>query len=216
MNTAIIMGRRALARVLSVFGVVPVVAAVALMVALAVPAQQALASNWTPEKSHTNIGFSVRHLFTSVQGKFTEFDGSIEFDPADPSATVVKGSIVAASIDTGNEKRDKHLRSSDFFDVEKYPSLDFQSTRVTGVKGNHATLEGKLTIHGVSRPVELDVTFLGEGTDPWGNRRAGFKATITIDRKDFGLTWNKALEAGGLLLGEEVEIRLDVEGAFSE
>ncbi|NQY91513.1 MAG: YceI family protein [Deltaproteobacteria bacterium] len=186
------------------------------MVALAVPAQQAWASTWTPEKSHTNIGFSVRHLFTSVQGKFTEFDGSIEFDPADPSATVVKGSIVAASIDTGNEKRDKHLRSPDFFDVEKYPSLDFQSTRITGVEGNRATLEGKLTIHGVSRPVELDVTFLGEGTDPWGNRRAGFKATITIDRKDFGLTWNKALEAGGLLVGEEVEIRLDVEGALSE
>ena len=134
----------------------------------------------------------------------------------DVSVTIGLDGTGRASIDTGNEKRDKHLRSSDFFDVEKYPSLDFQSTRITGVEGNRATLEGKLTIHGVSRPVELDVTFFGEGTDPWGNRRAGFKATITIDGKDFGLTWNKALEAGGLLVGEEVEIRLDVEGALSE
>ncbi|MBC8292758.1 MAG: YceI family protein [Proteobacteria bacterium] len=205
------MDRWAPARIFSVR-----VAAVAVALLVAAPAQPARAATWTPEKSHTNIGFSVRHLFTSVQGKFTEFNGSIEFDPADPLATVVKGSIVAASIDTGNEKRDKHLRSSDFFNVEKYPSLDFKSTGVTGVEGNRATLEGKLTIHGVTRPVQLDVTFLGEGKDPWGNRLAGFKATVTIDRKDFGLTWNETLETGGLLVGDEVEIRLDVEGALSE
>jgi polyisoprenoid-binding protein YceI len=151
-----------------------------------------------------------------VHGRFDRFDGTIEFDPKDPKATVVRGTIESASIDTNHEKRDKHLRSADFFDVEKYPTLTFESTGVTHVNGKNGKLAGSLTIHGVTKPVVLDVTFLGRGKDPWGNVRAGFTATLNIDRKDFGLNWNKVLETGGVLVGDEVAIRIDAEGIIAE
>ena len=175
------------------------------------------AANWKVDASHTTVGFSVNHLFTSVQGRFDRFDGTIVFDTAMPESAVVRGTVEAASINTNHEKRDKHLRSDDFFDVEKYPTLSFESTGgVTEMKENRGKLAGNLTIHGVTRPVVFDVTFRGQGNDPWGNVRAGFSANLTIDRKDYGLHWNEVLETGGLLVGEEVEIRIDAEGILGE
>jgi polyisoprenoid-binding protein YceI len=151
-----------------------------------------------------------------VHGRFDRFEGTIEFDPKDPAATVVRGTIESASINTNNEKRDKHLRSADFFDVERYPTLAFESTGVTDVNGKQGKLAGRLTIHGVTKPVVLDVGFLGQGKDPWGNVRAGFAATLIIDRRDFGLSWNEVLETGGFLVGDEVAIRIDAEGILDE
>jgi polyisoprenoid-binding protein YceI len=176
----------------------------------------ASAESWKVDKSHTSVVFSVAHLFTSVQGRFDDFEGSIEFDPSDPGAAVVRGKVDAASINTNNAKRDKHLRSGDFFDVAKYPEIRFESTGGVKMKGKQGELPGKLTIHGVTKPVVLDVKFLGRGKDPWGNERAGFTATLTIDRKDYGLNWNEVLETGGVLVGEEVEIRIDAEGILAE
>jgi polyisoprenoid-binding protein YceI len=184
-----------------------------LMLGLTTTAQ---ATTWKVDPAHTNAGFTVSHLFTSVQGRFDRFSGSIEFDPDQPEQTAVRGSIDASSINTNNEKRDKHLRSSDFFDVEKYPTLDFESTGIRDIAGKRAKLEGKLTIHGVTRSVVLDVTFKGQGKDPWGNVRAGFAATLNINRKDYGLNWNQALETGGFLVGDEVEIRIDAEGIIED
>lgn len=180
-------------------------------------AHSAHATTWKVDAAHTTVGFTVSHLFTSVHGRFDRFDGTIEFDPGRPEATVVRGSIEAASINTNHEKRDKHLRSGDFFDVEKYETLEFESTGgLTDVQGKGGKLAGTLTIRGVSKPVVLDVAFLGQGSDPWGNVRAGFAATLTINRKDFGLNWNEVLETGGLLVGDEVEIRIDAEGMIVE
>ena len=174
------------------------------------------AESWTVDTSHTTIGFSVSHLFTSVQGRFDSFEGSVEFDPAKPEATVVRGTAQAASINTFNAKRDKHLRSPDFFDVEKYPTLEFVSSGLSDWSGNAGKLNGKLTIHGVTREVSFDAKFLGRGTDPWGNVKSGFRATLTINRKDYGLDWNQVLEAGGVLVGEEIEIRIDVEANLDD
>jgi len=179
-------------------------------------ATQASAANWKVDASHTNVGFSVSHLFTSVQGRFGEFDATIVFDPDDPEKTVVRGTVQAASINTDQAKRDKHLRSADFFDVEKYPTLEFESSGMQEWSGKKGRLAGNLTIHGVTKPVFFDVAFLGQGSDPWGNTRAGFRATLTIDRKDYGLNWNEVLETGGFLVGDEIEIRIDAEGLLTE
>ncbi len=180
-------------------------------------AAAAHAADWRVDRSHTTVGFSVSHIFTSVQGRFDRFDGTIVFDPKSPESVVVRATVEAASINTNNAKRDKHLRSDDFFDVEKYPTLSFESTGgVTEMKDNRGKLAGKLTIHGVTKPVVFDVTFRGQGKDPWGNVRAGFAARVDINRKDYGLNWNEVLETGGLLVGEEVEIRIDVEGILGE
>ena len=175
------------------------------------------AANWKVDQSHTTVGFSVSHIFTSVQGRFDRFDGTIVFDPEKPESAIVRATVEASSINTNNAKRDKHLRSDDFFDVEKHPMASFESTSgVTGMKGNSGKLAGNLTIHGVTKPVVFDVTFRGQGKDPWGNVRAGFAASLNINRKTYGLNWNEVLETGGLLVGEEVEIRIDVEGILGE
>jgi polyisoprenoid-binding protein YceI len=175
------------------------------------------AANWKVDQSHTTVGFSVSHIFTSVQGRFDRFDGTIVFDPEEPESAVVRANVEASSINTNNAKRDKHLRSDDFFNVEKHPILSFESTGgVREMKENRGKLAGNLTIHGVTKPVVFDVTFRGQGKDPWGNTRAGFVAKLTIDRKDYGLNWNELLETGGLLVGEEVEIRIDAEGILGE
>jgi polyisoprenoid-binding protein YceI len=173
----------------------------------------ASATTYVVDPHHTSVGFRVRHLFTWVDGRFSRFDGTIEFDPDAPEKTAVNGTIEVASIDTNVEKRDAHLRSGDFFDVEQHPKITFRSTGVTDVdaKAGTAKLHGDVTIHGVTKPVVLDVKFLGAATDPWGNRKAGFSGTTTVDRKDFGLSWNQALETGGVLVGDEVEVRIDVE-----
>jgi len=187
-----------------------------LAILLAGIASPANATDWQADPAHTNVGFSVSHLFTSVQGRFKDFEASIVFDVDDPMKTVVRATVQAASINTDNEKRDKHLRSRDFFDVEKYPTLQFDSTEMKEWSGKKGKLAGNLTIHGVTKPVVFDVVFRGEGSDPWGNLRAGFLATLTIDRKDYGLNWNEVLETGGFLVGDEIEIRIDAEGILAE
>lgn len=174
------------------------------------------AEKWKVDSAHTTVGFSVSHLFTSVQGRFDQFEGTIVFDPANPEATVVRGTVEAASINTNNDKRDKHLRSGDFFNAKQFPKLRFESTKVTVTEGRNGKIAGNLTIHGVTRAVVLDVKFLGSGKDPWGNVRAGFRAELTIDRRDYGLNWNELLETGGFLVGDEIEIRIDVEGLVDE
>lgn len=165
------------------------------------------------DPSHSAVTFKIRHLFTSVAGRFTVFEGRIVFDPEKPLETTVEGNIDTASVNTDNQKRDKHLRSEEFFDVATHPKITFATSRVSDVNAQAKTakLHGTLSIHGVERSVVLDAAFLGVGKDPWGNERAGFRGQTTIDRKDFGLTWNKPLETGGLLVGDEVEIEIEIE-----
>ncbi|MEJ2186333.1 MAG: YceI family protein [Gemmatimonadota bacterium] len=170
---------------------------------------------WQMDPAHTNIEFTAKHMmFTTVRGHFKELSGLIEMDEDDPSRSTVQVEIDAASIDTGVEDRDNHLRSEDFLDVENHKTLRFESRRVEGSPtepGDRFKVTGDLTIHGTTREVTLDATYEGRGPDPWGGERAGFSAATTIDRREWGLTWNKALEAGGILVGNEVKIQLDVQ-----
>jgi polyisoprenoid-binding protein YceI len=177
-------------------------------------ASTSLAEIYDVDPAHTSVLFRVRHLFTTVAGRFENFDGKITFDEKEPAKARVEGSIDAATINTNVKKRDDHLRSADFFDVAKFPKITFESTGMTDLDptGKKGKMQGTLTLHGVSRPVVLDASFLGKGKDPGGHERAGFHGTTTINRKDFGLTWNKALESGGLLVGDDVTIEIDVEG----
>ena len=170
------------------------------------------AATYKIDSDHTTVGFKIHHLLSYVQGRFNQFEGTFDYDPEKPDTWKVEATIQAASIDTNVAQRDKHLRSADFFDVEKIPTLHFKSTEVTDVTPTSAKLHGLLTIHGVEKPVVLDLEIHGVLQDPWGNVKAGFTATTKINRKDFGLTWNKALEAGQFLVGEEVLITLDIEG----
>jgi polyisoprenoid-binding protein YceI len=167
------------------------------------------AATWTIDGNHSSVGFSIRHIFSKVQGNFDKFSGTIEFDPANPAAASVKVEIDPASINTRNTKRDDHLRSADFFDVAKFPAMGFTSTKVTKGEGNVLTVEGDLTMHGVTKPVTLAVTFLGAGP-AMGGQRAGFESSAKLDRKEYGIVWNKTLD-NGTLLGDEVAISIDVE-----
>lgn len=172
----------------------------------------AWATTYTVDPDHTTVEFKIRHLFAYVRGTFNEFEGTFDYVPDHPEEWKTSGSIKVASIDTRVLQRDNHLRSKDFFEVDTYPAITFKSTGVTDVTETSAKLNGLLTIHGVSKLVVLDVTIHGVAKDPWGNVRAGATATTTINRKDFGLTWNQALETGQLLVGDEVEITVEVEG----
>ncbi|MBI3544222.1 MAG: polyisoprenoid-binding protein [Deltaproteobacteria bacterium] len=169
------------------------------------------AAEYEIDPAHSSVGFKVRHLVSKTAGKFDKFTGKISYDPAKPEASKVEADIVAASINTNEPKRDKHLRSPDFFDTDKFKTLTFKSTKVHDVKDKTMKVDGDLTIHGVTKPVTLDVEMTGEGKDPWGNVATGFTATTKVNRKDFGLTWNKALETGGVLVGDDIEIALEVE-----
>jgi polyisoprenoid-binding protein YceI len=164
------------------------------------------------DASHSHVGFSVRHMMISnVRGEFQKVSGSVSYDPVRPEATRISVSIDVASINTRDEKRDAHLRSADFFDADRYPTITFAST---AVQRREAALEvaGDLTIAGTSRPVILSVAEVTpEHTDPWGNARMGATARTKIRRSDFGMRWNAALEAGGVLVGDEVTIQLEVE-----
>jgi len=172
---------------------------------------------WNIDPSHSGVHFTVRHMVISkVRGSFGRFAGVVDFDAQDPAASKVSVRIEAASIDTQEEKRDGHLRSPDFFDVEQYPELRFDSTRVEKLDGDGYRVTGDLTIHGVTRPVVLDAEYLGRGKDPWGNERLGFQARASINRKDFGLNWNQLLEAGGVLVGEKIDIALDVQAIAAQ
>lgn len=168
--------------------------------------------SWNFDPSHSQIGFAVRHMLISkVRGAFTKWSGSVDLDESRIEDSFVSVSIDAASVDTSEPKRDEHLRSPDFFDVASHPTITFASTRVNDLGNGSLEVVGDLTIKGVTREATLQVTETGRGTDPWGGQRIGFEAKVTINRRDFGLTWNQALEAGGVLVGDKVEIALDVQ-----
>ena len=180
-----------------------------IMLFVSVPA--AFAVTYQVDPAHTEINFTVPHLMVfKVRGNFNDFSGKIEVDGGKQTLTAVSADIKTASLDTRNEKRDEHLRSADFFEVGKYPDITFVSKKVSG-NGPDITVVGDLTIKGVTKEVTLKGGFLGTNTDPWGNQRAGFEATGTINRHDFGLNWNKTLETGGVLVGDNVVIGLEVE-----
>jgi len=179
-------------------------------------ARPAWAAHYTIDPDHTTVSFKIRHLLTSVHGRFNQFEGSFDYDPDKFDTWKANATVRAASIDTNVAPRDKHLRSKDFFDVEKYPTLTFSTTGVTDVTATTAKLNGLLTIHGVEKPVVFDLQILGVAKDPWRNVRASFSATTTINRKDFGLTWNEVLETGQFLVGDEVVLTLEVEGILQD
>jgi len=184
-----------------------------LVISLSVFLSQPLfAATYAVDLDHTSVSFKIRHILSYVQGHFRQFEGSIVYEPGKPETWSAQGTIQAASIDTNVESRDKHLRSADFFDVEKYPTLSFKTTKVLEASETAAKLEGLMTLHGVEKPIILDVEIYGVAKDPWGNTRASFTITTSLNRKDYGLIWNKTLEAGQLLVGEEVKIALEVEG----
>jgi polyisoprenoid-binding protein YceI len=168
---------------------------------------------FTIDKAHSEALFQVRHLVTRVRGRFSDFEGTVEFDEAHPEQSRVNFTVRAASIDTNEPDRDKHLRSEDFFFVDKYPTITFTSTRIAKAKENEFKVTGDLTIRGVTKPITLDVTYLGSAKDPWGNLKAGFEGETTLNRKDFGLMWNAALETGGFLVGDEVKVTLSIQAA---
>ena len=166
---------------------------------------------WSIDPAHTQVGFSVKHLMiTNVKGRFSHVTGTVRLDTA-ISQPEVDISIDATSITTGDPKRDAHLRSADFLHVEQHPTIQFRATRLDGNVDTKFTLDGELTIRGVTRPATLYVISEGRANDPWGNAKAGYTATTRINRKDFGLEWNVALEAGGVLVGEDVKITIETQ-----
>lgn len=169
-------------------------------------------TTWQIDPAHTDVGFSAKHLMIStVRGRFAEVRGTIRLDEGAMARSSVEVEIDTASIDTRQEQRDTHLRSADFFEVERYPTITFRSRTVETVKSNRYRVVGDLKIRDVTREVTLDVTDEGRGRDPWGGERLAFSATTAVDRRDFGLTWNQALETGGVLVSNEIKITIDLE-----
>jgi polyisoprenoid-binding protein YceI len=167
---------------------------------------------WAVDPAHSSIDFSIKHMvIAKVKGTFHNFEAKIEADPEDLTTADIEFSVDVASIDTRNADRDNHLRSADFFEVEKYPKMTFKATRITRKSEGEYEVTGDLTIRGVTRPETFLVTYEGQGKDPWGGERAGFSAHGTINRSDYGLTWNAALETGGVLVGDQVQISLEIE-----
>lgn len=177
-------------------------------------------TTWKIDPTHTTVEFGVKHMmFTTVRGHFAEVAGTLVVDEQQPDKSSARIEIAAASIGTNVAPRDEHLRSADFFDAANHPTLTFASKRVEGgalAEGKRFRVIGDLTIRGTTREVVLDATFEGQGKDPWGNTRVGFDATTEIDRSDFGLTWNQALEAGGVLVSNQIKIHLAVQAVREE
>jgi polyisoprenoid-binding protein YceI len=171
-------------------------------------------TTYAVDPSHTTVEFVVRHLMIAkVRGRFAGVTGSIEIDAGSDLPTSVQATVDATTIDTRELQRDAHLKSADFFEVEKFPTLEFKSFRIDGTPSAF-TIHGDLTIHGVTKPVAFKGEFEGRAADPWGGQRIGYSASATINRKDFGLTWNAALETGGVVVGDEVKIELNVEAVL--
>jgi polyisoprenoid-binding protein YceI len=169
-------------------------------------------AQWHIDPAHTNAEFIVTHMmFSKVRGRFTDVSGTIDYNADDISASSVSATINVASVDSGAQDRDNHLRSADFFDVENYPQIKFRSTEVIGKGEGKATIKGDLTIRDTTRPVSFEAEFLGSGANPWGMQVAGFNGSLKVNREDFGLTWNQVLETGGVLVSKEVEIVLNVQ-----
>ena len=177
-------------------------------------------TTWQLDPAHTTIEFAVKHMmFTTVRGRFKSFTGTVRVDEDNPDNSQVEVSIDAASLDTGVADRDTHLRSADFLDVERHPKLTFRSTRVEGAhkkEGDRFRVTGDLDIRGTAIPVTLDATFEGVGKDPWGKKRAGFAARTDIDRREWGLRWNQALETGGILVGNAVKIEVEAQAVAED
>ncbi len=170
-----------------------------------------LTGSYAIDPSHSRIGFVARHaMVTKVRGSFNEFDGSGYFDAENPAASHVRLTIQAASIDTRNADRDGHLRSNDFFDMETYPEITFVSTAVEQVDADNYRVTGDLTIKGVTKPVSVDFEYTGSAIDPFGNQRLGLEGKTTVNRKDWGVNWNAALEAGGVLVSEKVTLEFEL------
>jgi polyisoprenoid-binding protein YceI len=192
--------------------------AVAVLATLAVSAgfagataAAAAPATYTVDPAHSEVSFQIRHLVTKVRGTFGQFEGTVVKEDADPAASSVEFTVQVASIDTGIDDRDNHLRSADFFDVAKYPTITFKSSKVERVSDTEYKVTGALAIHGVTKEVTLPVTFDGELKDPWGNTKGGFSTATRLNRKDFGINWNKALDTGGVLLGDEVDVQINLE-----
>ena len=169
-------------------------------------------TTWSIDPAHSHVEFAIRHLMiATVKGRFGIVRGTVQADDADPAKGRASIEIDVDSIDTRESQRDAHLKSADFFDAERFPTITFTSTRITDVSGDRFNLIGDLTMHGVTREVALDVTSEGRNRDPWGGERAGFTATTKIKRSEFGLTWNQALETGGVLVGDDVKVSLEIE-----
>jgi len=168
--------------------------------------------NWNIDNAHSTVEFSVRHMMIStVRGRFERFTGSVDFNESDPSASSVDVKIEATSINTNEPQRDNHLRSADFFEAEKYPFLSFKSQKVEKLDDSTGRIFGDLTIRGITRPVVLETEYNGQAKSPWGKTSAGFSASTKINRKDWNLVWNQALETGGVLVGDEIKIRIELE-----
>ena len=182
-------------------------AAPLLAAALAAPAS---ADTFVIDKNHSDTSFTIRHLMSKVSGSFNDFSGTIEGDPAKPGDAKVEFTIKAASIDTRNEQRDGHLRSNDFLAMDEYPEITFVSTGVRSTGATGLELTGDLTIKGVTNAVTIPFEFEGAATDPFGNLRAGFEGSVSINRKDYGITWNAALETGGVLVGDKIVLEFEV------
>ena len=178
---------------------------------MSAPTSLDLTGTWDIDPAHTRLGFAARHaMVATVRGNFGVFSGEIHIDQADPTRSTAEVRVDTASLTTGNEQRDGHLKGADFLDVEKYPELVFRSTRAEVVDSDTYKLYGELTVRDQTRPVTLELDFQGSSPDPFGNLRAGVEGRTTINRKDWGLTWNVAIEGGGILVGEKVKLELDV------
>jgi polyisoprenoid-binding protein YceI len=184
-------------------------AAFALAALAAVPSFAA--DTYAVDASHSEVSFQVRHLVTNVRGRFNDFNGTINLDPANLEKSKVEFRVKAASIDTANEDRDKHLRAEDFFHAEKYPEITFKSNSIKKTGKDTYAVTGDFTMRGVTRRITLPVTYLGTARDPWGNDKAGFETAITLDRKEYGIVWNAAVDNGGVILGDDVKIAINLE-----
>jgi polyisoprenoid-binding protein YceI len=181
-----------------------------LVLALAASAQ-ADSKTYAVDKVHSEVGFQIRHMVGKVRGRFTDFGGKITGDLAKPEAASVEFTIKAASINTDNERRDGHLKSADFFDVEKFPEISFKSEKISAKTKDEYEVQGQLTMHGVTKPVTLPVKVLGVGKGPRGGDTVGLEVETTLNRKDYGIVWNKALDTGGLTLGDDVTVSINLE-----
>jgi polyisoprenoid-binding protein YceI len=185
---------------------------VAVLLAAAIAASASLsAETYVIDKNHSDASFQIRHFASKVRGRFADFEGTIQADPAKPEASSVVFTIKTASIDTSQPDRDKHLRSADFFDAEKFPEITFKSTRFTPAGKDKYDVTGTLTMHGVSKEITLPVTFLGSMKGPKGGEIASFELQTKLNRKDFGITWNRALDGGGFMLSDDVDVQIALE-----
>jgi polyisoprenoid-binding protein YceI len=174
--------------------------------------QVALAADYTIDPTHSSVSFTIRHLVSKVTGQFKDFEGTFSFDAKAAASAQATVSIKTASISTDNDKRDTHLKSADFFDVKKFPTITFKSKKITADGEGKYKLVGDVTMHGVTREETFAIDFGGTVKDPWGNNRAGFTATTKLNRKNYGIIWNKTLDNGGYMLGDDVDVVLQVEG----